>query len=168
MPSIPLHPRPKKPSPTNEHPSANPLPTILQTPAGLAILELQGTINIPSLAEDTDDNNTNGTPPLPDGDNTVVETPIGKVMFPDYIKGAESNTTKWMKRVYLYIGRYQRMAGEVKQLTNPIAIIQKRQSSGDEMMDVEAREADGDGLEVVDIVRYKLLFKSRPEPVNDT
>ena len=98
----------------------------------------------------------------------MVETPIGKVMFPDYIKGAESNTTKWMKRVYLYIGRYQRMAGEVKQLTNPIAIIQKRQSSGDEMMDVEAREADGDGLEVVDIVRYKLLFKSRPEPVNDT
>lgn len=73
-----------------------------------------------------------------------------------------------MKRVYLYVGRYQRMTGEVKELGNPIAVIQRRRGAG---MDVDVgHAAEGvaeDELEIVEIVRYKLLFKSRPEPVND-
>lgn len=66
--------------------------------------------------------------------------------------------TKWMKRVYLYVGRYQRMTGEVKKLPRPIAVLQKYQGNED---------GDAEELEVVEIVRYKIFFKSRPEPVND-
>jgi chromosome transmission fidelity protein 8 len=62
-----------------------------------------------------------------------------------------------MKRAYLYVGRYQRMTGEVKKLPKPIALLQKRASSSTEIED----------LEVVEIIRYKVFFKNRPEPVNN-
>ena len=61
-----------------------------------------------------------------------------------------------MKRVYLYVGRYQRMTGEVKKLPQPLAVVQKRPNT------------DSDELEIVEIVKFKLLFKNRPEPVNDS
>lgn len=76
-------------------------------------------------------------------------------MFPDY-SPQNPDDTKWMKRAYLYVGRYQRMTGEVKKLPRPIAVLQKR-----------AGFSEAEELEVVEIVRYKVLFKSRPEPVND-
>lgn len=76
-------------------------------------------------------------------------------MFPDY-SPQNPDDTKWMKRAYLYVGRYQRMTGEVKKLPRPIAVLQKRPGS------VEAEE-----LEIVEIVRYKVFFKNRPEPVSD-
>jgi len=76
-------------------------------------------------------------------------------MFPDY-SSLRSDDTKWMKRVYMYVGRYQRMTGEVKKLPRPIAVLQKRAGS-----------AEAEELEVVEIVRYKVFFKNRPEPVND-
>lgn len=76
-------------------------------------------------------------------------------MFPDY-SVHNPDDTKWMKRAYLYVGRYQRMTGEVKKLPRPVAVLQRHQGEGDE-----------EELEVVEIVRYKIFFKSRPEPVNN-
>ncbi|KAJ5297453.1 hypothetical protein PENANT_c005G02935 [Penicillium antarcticum] len=154
MPSIKLHPssgssRAKAP---NSQTLPNPLPSLLQTPTGLAILELQGTINVPTSNEDemTDSPNPNAPNPA-----STFETPIGKLMFPDY-SVHNPDDTKWMKRAYLYVGRYQRMTGEVKKLPRPIAVLQRHQGEG-----------GGEELEVVEIVRYKIFFKSRPEPVND-
>ncbi|CAI7604810.1 unnamed protein product [Penicillium bialowiezense] len=127
-------------------PAQNPLPTLLQTPSGLALLELQGTINVPGDGyEDTE-----GAPTNIDT-SSAFETPIGKLMFPDY-SALNPDDTKWMKRAYLYVGRYQRMTGEVKKLPLPLAVVQKRTSEAEE-------------LEVVEIVRYKIFFKNRPEPV---
>lgn len=158
MPSIPLHPRASD-SPTRVN---NPLPQLLQTPSGLALLELQGTINIPS--QDNSDNNqsTRSSPDGPRDPNAapVFETPIGKLMFPDYSpQFTTPDDTKWMKRVYLYVGRYQRMTGEVKKLPQPLALVQRRQK--------ESSAADSEELEIVEVVKYKIFFKSRPEPVND-
>ncbi|EPS31763.1 hypothetical protein POX_d06044 [Penicillium oxalicum] len=151
MPSIPLHPRSAKGTLTGTADAAhNPLPQLLQTPSGLALLELQGTINVPT--SEAEGNELQDGRSLP---STTYETPIGKLMFPDY-SVHNPDDTKWMKRVYLYIGRYQRMTGEVKKLPRPIAVIQKR-----------AETAGSEELEVVEIVRYKVFFKNRPEPVND-
>jgi hypothetical protein len=156
MPSIPLHPHTSS-SPLQPH---NPLPQILQTPSGLAILELQGTINLPSL----DDQGAVPRPADakdPDAAITAFETPIGKLMFPDYSPQTTSpDDTKWMKRVYLYVGRYQRMTGEVKKLAQPLALVQKRKK--------HRENGEGEELEIVEIIKYKLLFKNRPEPVNDS
>ena len=149
MPSIKLQPRcssPAKRTATASTPN-NPLPALLQTPSGLALLELQGTINVPSGDEDGIDYSTSTDNPA-----STFETPIGKLMFPDYSVHSPDDT-KWMKRAYMYVGRYQRMTGEVKKLPRPIAVLQKRQA------------AESEELEVVEIVRYKIFFKSRPEPV---
>ncbi|KAJ6090397.1 hypothetical protein N7486_009212 [Penicillium sp. IBT 16267x] len=154
MPSIRLHPQSSSPSTTETtpYPVTNPLPQLLQTPSGLALLELQGTINLPSTEQNEYD--TTPAPQSPKG--ISFETPIGKLMFPDY-SALNPDDTKWMKRAYLYVGRYQRMTGEVKKLPKPIALLQKRASSSTEIED----------LEVVEIIRYKVFFKNRPEPVND-
>lgn len=60
-----------------------------------------------------------------------------------------------MKRVYFYIGKHQRMSGEIKKLPKPLAVLRKPQS-GEE-----------GAVEIVEIVRYKVLFGSRPEPVSE-
>ena len=62
-----------------------------------------------------------------------------------------------MKKVHLYVGQHQRLTGEVKKLPNPVAVIRKRNSG--EII------AEGDELEIAEIVYFKVLFSSRPEPV---
>lgn len=79
-------------------------------------------------------------------------------MFPDYSPLTGADDTKWMKRVYLYVGRYQRMTGQVKKLGKPLAVLQRRP---------EQTDGEGEELEIVEIVKYKLVFGNRPEPVND-
>lgn len=142
----------------------NPLPQLIQTPSGLALLEMQGTINLPSHDDEdsisTEDHNGLKT----------QETPIGRLIFPDY-DAEKKGDNSWMKRVYLYVGKHQRLTGEVKKLPKAIAVIRRRDS--------EAKDVDGDldmdedneragkieELEIVEIVKYKILFSIRPEPV---
>ena len=142
MPTVPIHPRPSD-SVECRSLVENPLPQLLQTPAGLAILELQGTIHTPGSSEE------------PDSVESVQTMPIGRLVFPDYVKDDSSESQAWMKRVYLYVGRHQRLTGEVKKLTNPMAVLRRIQSA-----------ATGDELEIADIIYYKILFSFRPEPVS--
>lgn len=165
MPSVPLYPQSSSTSASSRlEPHSNPhnaLPPLLQTPSGLAILELQGTINVPAsssvpgpdtLEEESDLKNA--------ARGKSIETELGKLMFPDY-SDLDPDSTKWMKRVYLYAGRYQRMTGEVKKLPKPLAVIQRRQKSAAQQTDEEGN----DKLEIVEIIKYKIIFASRPEPV---
>ena len=130
----------------------NPLPSLLHTPSGFALLELQGTINLPSFT-DEDAIFTESQEGV-----KSRETPIGRLVFPDYEEGGG---TGWMKRVYLYAGKHQRLTGEVKKLPKPLAVIRKvkGEDTGKE------EEEEGGMLEVVEIVKYKILFSIRPEPV---
>ncbi|KAI0974884.1 putative sister chromatid cohesion protein Ctf8 [Xylaria arbuscula] len=148
--SVTLHPRPT----TVESPSANALPQLIQTPAGLAILELQGTINLPQ----SDDNG---------GEIGDSELEIGRISFPDYHPDApDASSTAWMKRVHLYVGQHQRLTGEVKKLSRAMAIIRKKHTPGpDPDMANPSPEDAKDDLEIVEIVKYKLMFSHRPEPV---
>ncbi|KAL4941239.1 hypothetical protein BDV06DRAFT_212837 [Aspergillus oleicola] len=157
MPSIPLHPR----APTPRENTHSPLPTLLQTPSGLALLELQGTINLPEQTKSQGPTETGDLNPSQAATATTYETPVGKLLFPDYSAQNGKDDTVWMKRVYLYVGRYQRMTGEVKKLPKPLAIIQRRQDEDG------ARKEETEELEIVEVVKYKLVFKNRPEPVND-
>ena len=146
MPSVTIH----LPNQTENGEKAveNPLPQLLRTPSGLAILEIQGTINLPKSA------------PLPDHENGYSPTsiPVGRITFPNYHKDSPIADQAWMKTVHMYVGRHQRLTGEVKKLSNPIALIRKKITSGPN----EAEE-----LEIAEIISYKILFSSRPEPVGD-
>ena len=143
-------------------PAMNPLPALLQTPSGLALLEMQGTINLPEHDDQDATMSTEGN-----WVTTAQETPIGRLIFPE-IDAQDPSSTVWMKRVYLYVGKHQRLTGEVKKLPKAIAIIRKRadglqHENNGGMEGVEAEKTDE--LEIVEIVRYKILFSTRPEPV---
>ncbi|OAQ74328.1 chromosome transmission fidelity protein 8 [Pochonia chlamydosporia 170] len=139
--SAKLHP-PRKPS----SPPPNPLPSLIQTPSGLALLELQGTINLPHSKD--------GQP--------LKDVEIGKIDFPDYVPDAEGSA--WMKRVHMYVGQHQRLTGEVKKLPKAIAVIRRRENKVLENSAGMYME-EGENLEIVEIVKYKIMFSNRPEPV---
>lgn len=153
MTSIPLYPPAGR-----EQKTQSPLPQLLHTPSGLALLELQGTINLPG-------SNPDGDVVIDDaGDEgeagTKAAVPIGRIDFPDYRPDAlDPTSTSWMKRVFLFVGQHQRLAGEVRKLPKPIAVVRRRGNvAGDP-------DAPAEDLEVVDIVKYKVVFSQRPEPV---
>ena len=141
MPSIILHP----PNKGRKHDAANPLPQLLQTPSGLAIVEIQGTVN------------STLTSSQHESDGSLA---LGKLEFPLYdAANTAPEDTAWQKRVYLYVGKHQRMTGEVKKLPKPIAVVRKRENEGD------GSAGGGEELEVAEIVYWKVLFAHRPEPV---
>lgn len=87
---------------------------------------------------------------------------IGRIDFPDYVPDAEGSA--WMKRVHLYVGQHQRLTGEVKKLPKAMAVVRRRENTTVTGSGGESEE-QGDNLEVVEIVKYKLMFSNRPEPV---
>ena len=142
---------------------ANPLPRLLQTPSGLAILELQGTINLP--AQEPGDASTSTEE---HGLVTAEQTPIGRLIFPHY-DPQDPTSTAWMKRVHLYVGKHQKLTGEVKKLPKAIAVVRKRPAGLTHERQVDAgigaEKEVLDELEIVEIVHYKIIFSTRPEPV---
>lgn len=144
MPAIPITKAPPaaQNSSENQSQNVNPLPTLLQTPSGLALLEIQGSLN-----------STLQTDP-------GATFPIGKLHFPLYDPAnSEDGGSGWQKRVHLYVGNNQRLTGEVKKLAAPVAVLRRKGGEG---------EGEGDALEVVEIVYQKVLFAHRPEPVGTT
>ncbi|KAI9681273.1 MAG: hypothetical protein M1817_002555 [Caeruleum heppii] len=160
MPTIPLHP----PDPSRKSvvsSASNPLPQLLQTPSGLALIELQGTINLPEPASLPSNNNNPSA--------QSQDTPIGRLVFPDHEPNAPADDLSWTKQVYLYVGKHQRLTGEVKKLPNPMAIIRKRDVPREEKAEADTsmdeRDEVDEELEIVEIVKWKILFSQRPEPV---
>jgi len=151
--SVSLHP-PPPPSIRGQDKPFNPLPRLIQTPSGLALLELQGTINLPEEQQQ----------PQQDGQPQEQHPiPIGRIHFPDYNPNDPSEEGPWMKRVWLYVGKHQRLSGEVKEMPRAMAVVRKQRKEDGNM----AQEGEGgaEELEVVEIVKYRLVFSQRPEPV---
>lgn len=136
------------PLPDRQPELPNPLPQLIQTPSGLALLELQGTINLPQGKD--------GAP--------LSDVHIGRIDFPDYDPDDVAGGTAWMKRVHMFIGQHQRLTGEVKKLPKAIAVVKKRPNKM-EYGSGGAHMEEGENLEVVEIIKYKLMFGNRPEPV---
>lgn len=151
--SVALHPSTAGP-PTTAASRGNPLPQLLQTPSGLALLELQGTINLPA-AEGAEQQQQ---PPLA----------IGRLDFPDYRPDSiafDASSTAWMRRVYMYVGQHQRLTGEVKKLPRAVGVVRRRRREGAAAGAGAVDDGAAEELEVVEIVKYKIVFSSRPEPV---
>lgn len=160
-----LHPRPSSQQPTTATQSTtssnnnneNALPPLLHTPTGLALLELQGTINLPITTNDAQ------------ADDEPIN--IGRIDFPDYKPDSitfDPSSPAWMKRVYLYVGQHQRLTGEVKKLPKALGIVRRRRQMPGSIGSSSEGHQGGGGeqqLEVVEVVKYKIVFSSRPEPV---
>lgn len=139
----------------------NNLPPILHTPSGLAILEIQGTIHAP-IPEPSFESMSPAT------DSTTL-TQIGRLEFPLYDPVSDASDLKWMKRVYLYVGKHQRLTGEVKKLPKPLVVVGKRaeRERSEHVRDGHSTSLPAEDLEVLEVIRHKILFGGRPEPVGD-
>ncbi|KAG8164524.1 hypothetical protein KVR01_006442 [Diaporthe batatas] len=154
--SVTLHPSTPAPAGAGKD---NPLPQLLQTPSGLALLELQGTINLPGAE---------GAADGPGEQQQQAPLPIGRIDFPDYRPDSitfDPAGTAWMKRVYMYVGQHQRLTGEVKKLPRAVGVVRRRQQQQQPGAGGGGGGGVGEELEVVEIVKYKIVFSSRPEPV---
>ncbi|KAM3415336.1 hypothetical protein BST61_g8865 [Cercospora zeina] len=117
MPSVPVSPLVQERAPDRAF--ENPLPSLLHTPSGLAMVELQGNVvatEQPDLAE------------------TLA---LGRLVFPP-ADGDESGPWDG-KRVLLYVGDHQRLLGEVRKLAKPVAVL-RRSTSSDTDGEVEMAE----------------------------
>ncbi|KAI5292824.1 hypothetical protein KEM52_006043 [Ascosphaera acerosa] len=175
MPTVPILPLRKgsaAASPLAAATSSHGLPPLLQTPGGLAILELQGTINLPPGAQARIDHAIEAGAP------EVFHTPVGKLVFPDYHPRTDGSSsppstsrtddTSWMKRVHLYVGESQRLTGSVTALPKPLAVLRRARAEQpvDSSRDGEQQEQEQEQLDIVDIIRYRIYFKTRPEPIS--
>jgi chromosome transmission fidelity protein 8 len=166
MPSIPLHP----PAPSRASAVSNLFPSLIHTPSGLALLEIQGTLHFSSSNLDSSSH-----PPHHNDSSRnhfVNESSIGRIVFPDYDPSSLGDAhLGWTKRVYLYVGKHQRLTGEVKKLAKPVAVLRKagrgQETEMDTMGDEGCLEGSEEHLEIMEIVRYKILFAGRPEPVGE-
>jgi chromosome transmission fidelity protein 8 len=101
----------------------------------------------------------------------VPSTQVGKLVFPHYNPDInDPSDTRWMKRVYMYVGKGQRMTGECKKLGKPIGVMRKRERADVEDVEMGGLEEDTgakeEELEIVEVVRYKIVFSARPEPIS--
>lgn len=103
----------------------------------------------------------------------TIETSIGRLLFPDYSPNNAADDLTWTKRVYLYVGRHQRLTGEVKKLQRPLAVVRRKTGEvEDEAMEGDSGTAGrartgNEELEIVEVVKWRIIFSHRPEPVGD-
>ena len=167
MPSINLH----SPSLVRHAtaPAPENLPGLLHTPIGLALLELQGSFNypIPPSASSADLYDAKASEKGEAG-----ATRLGRLVFPDYDNERDGDREgPWMKRVVMLVG-HQKLRGEIKKLPKPLAVVKKQRvpkpeaATEDVMEGVETNSGyNNNELEIVELIKYKMVFTSRPEPV---
>lgn len=63
----------------------------------------------------------------------------------------------------MYVGKHQRLTGEVKKLAKPLAVLRRRRAEDTEQS--YANPLSQEELEIAEIIQYKVLFAHRPEPV---
>jgi chromosome transmission fidelity protein 8 len=160
MPTTLLYP-PSRTSLPRES-AADVLPPILQTPSGLALIELQGKIVL-------DDNGSDGT----SDPTSMLE--LGRFVFPSADDTTDLHSLDdWDgRRVFLFVGKHQRLTGEVRKLNKPLAIIRRRGTTESSSLVTHKGQAQSntsaitssEELEIVEIITQKIMFSHRPEPI---
>ncbi|CCF56981.1 hypothetical protein KAFR_0B06840 [Kazachstania africana CBS 2517] len=106
--------------------------TSIITPLGNTLLEIQGDLELPHVVNDTDDRFDRYK------DNDTVR--FGLLSIDDEKKTAT-----------LFIGKKQRLLGNIVALDPPLGILQFHHEE--------------QKVEMVDIIEYKIYFKDRPLPI---
>ncbi|KAL7662864.1 Chromosome transmission fidelity protein 8 [[Candida] zeylanoides] len=113
---------------------------VIATPAGLAIVEIQGDLNLPDALPAAD------APYDVKSRFATVDGLYTAIQFGTMILDPRDPT-----KVTLYIGKSQRLLGTIVTLATPLGVLR---------MDAAAQQ-----IKMVDIVRRKVLFKDRPLPI---
>lgn len=92
-------------------------------------------------------------------------------------KRGKNGVVKEVGGVLLFVGRWQKMRGEVRELGRPLGVLRSMEvgregkagggdgDGGNEGVGVQGEGVQGEGVEIVDVIRWKVVFSTRPEPV---
>lgn len=145
------------------NPSTNDYDLIF-TPYGLMLLEIQGELNLP--------NEFPQGQPKTDEDHEYLNNFITineiqhAVKFGNLVFDEKDNS-----KVTLYIGKSQRLLGNVVKLSTPLAVLRIPLKNEDEMTvdsnndNVNKFKQEEELIKLVDIVKAKVIFKQRPLPI---
>lgn len=135
---------------------------LITTPYGLALLEIQGELNLPHTKPDIP---LNQLLPL---DQEKMKNFITVDDIYDAVKfGHLQFDEKDDLRVTLFIGKSQRLIGNVAKLDVPLGVLKVplKQEARNGHGDVDMDEEEEQEIQMVDIVRAKMIFKQRPLPI---
>ena len=119
--------------------------TTIPTPFGNVILEIQGDLDIPDISVK---HNDDGTIEIPGLD---PEYHLNTHKNEEIIRYGLLNLSEDKKLATLYIGKKQRLLGNVVELDTPLGLLK---------FDSVTQQVD-----LCDIIKYKILFKDRPLPI---
>ncbi|CAN6674913.1 hypothetical protein TRVA0_072S00122 [Trichomonascus vanleenenianus] len=133
----------------------NRFPEVLHTPSGIALVEIQGIINVndkPLLGSELDLAKFEGYQ-SDDDDITpgVIRKHLGQFDFSKFDKG----------EVTLEVGDNQILRGKVAKLRTPLAVLEMSSSTASSSQDQNANTT----IPIVEIIRHKITFSLRPEPL---
>lgn len=120
---------------------------IITTPFGLALIDIQGELNIPDRINGKADSIPGGSCTHITIDEIYHAVRVGKLQI------NENNP----REAILFVGQSQKLVGTVDDLKPPLAV-----------MRIPNREPDtqaSEPVKIVDVLRKKVVFKNRPLPV---
>ncbi|CCE73188.1 Piso0_000211 [Millerozyma farinosa CBS 7064] len=120
---------------------------IITTPFGLALLDIQGELNIPDRISEEADSISGGTGAYITIDEIYHAVSVGKLHI------NENNP----REATLLVGKSQKLIGTVDDLKPPLAVMR--------IPNREQEAQAGEQVKIVDILRKKVVFKNRPLPV---
>lgn len=127
---------------------------IVSTPLGLSILEIQGELNLPSRIPDDKDNCD-----VAYLQNFVTVDEIYEaVKFGRLVIEGESSA-----KATLFIGSSQRLLGKIVDLDPPLAVLKIPRKG--ELTNVSGNQERSDEIDMIDIIRKKIIFQERPLPI---
>jgi chromosome transmission fidelity protein 8 len=121
-------------------------PFTISTPRGNAILEIQGLLNMPDAK--------------PTGLAAQEEAKF--LELEDHMFPADDDTSAIRfgklelegNKATLLIGNSQRLIGDLKEIKPPLALIK-----------FDNNDNEGSQVEIIDVIKYKLVFTGRPLPI---
>lgn len=138
-------------SQSNTAPTVTTLPSVLQTPSGLILVEVQGTIHV--------------------GAHTLVSTEGLGLNSQSENAPAEEKSVRFLgtfdfsqvekKEITLVIDEHQCLRGKITKLKAPLAVLK---------MDNATRDGDGGtsdqiSIPIMGLIESKVVFSTRPEPI---
>ncbi|KAK9459303.1 Ctf8-domain-containing protein [Lipomyces oligophaga] len=116
------------------------LSQVIQTPSGLALMEIQGLLHIAPLKSD----------------DLEEEAEIGRLTFEGQVP-------------WLWIGNHQRLEGKLVDLKQPVGVMRRQDDPHDLHLHNRNSDDSGNGygnhVEFVEVIRRKIVFSTRPEPL---
>lgn len=134
----------------------NPEENLISTPYGLAILEIQGELNLPNSPPDSTSNRDSEYMENFVKIDTIYDAvKFGKLVFDDNDKSIAT----------LFIGKSQRLLGKLEKLETPLAVLRIPNDHKDASFSDNKEVLNEEKIKIIDVIKKKLIFKQRPLPI---